>query len=354
MNILTTTLALALAVQGAPAPPPSLFAAGVISTDAEEYRITFTPDGATAFFARSDEFFPAARRSTIFMTTFAGGKWSPPRVAPFSGAHADLDPFVSPDGTKVYFSSIRPVDGAARSDADLWVVERTASGFGEPRNLGEVNSPSDELYPSLDRDGTLYFGSDRTGGTGGWDVYRAVPKAGGGFEAPVGVETVNTELWEFNPVVSPDGRMLFFTALNQPRGRGLGDLYVSFRYEKTWLPPQNLGDMVNTRDDEYHPSLAPNGKYLFFVRRTQARKGDLYVVSLDAVSRGIQVLQEERPRLGPKKDDRVMPPGRPGPGEGRPPREWPGPGPRPRPLDRTSQPTDGVEGGNTTSPKISK
>jgi hypothetical protein len=107
------------------APAAEIFAPGVISDAQEQWRITFTPDGRTAYFASSPEFFPFTRRATIYVSRRARGGWTTPEVAAFSGRYGDIDPFLAPDGRRLYFSSIRPVDGATRGDADIWYVERT-------------------------------------------------------------------------------------------------------------------------------------------------------------------------------------------------------------------------------------
>jgi Tol biopolymer transport system component len=268
----------------------TVFAPGVVSDAREQWRLTFTPDGRTAYFAASDGFFPLTRRATIYVTHRRGEGWSPPEVAPFSGTHADIDPFVTPDGRRLYFASIRPADdGAPRADVDLWVVERTSAGWGAPRRLGpEVNSPDDELYPSASADGTLYFASGpmRPGAGTHFDVFSAA-RRGAGFAARAPLDAaVNTapapgggpqDAWEFNPEISADGRTLVFTSL-RPGGHGLGDLYVSRRHGARWTPARNLGPRVNTAADEYHPTLARDGATLYFVRRRPA-PGDFYRIA---------------------------------------------------------------------------
>lgn len=263
--------------------PPSPFLPNVVSGPDEEFRVTFTPDGRTLFFARSARgaWFPQSRKATIYTSTFRDGAWTAPVVAPFSGTHGDIDPFVSPDGERLYFSSIRPVNGQARTDADLWMVERRGDGWGEPVHLGEVNSPRDDLYPSVDRQGTLYFGSEREFEASGWDIYSARP-AGRGYGAARKLPApVNSGGWDFNPAVTADGATLYFTGLNLPGGAGLGDLYVTTRQGDGWSAPRSVGGSVNTASDEFHPSLSPDGRTLFFVRRVP-REGDLYSVPLPA------------------------------------------------------------------------
>lgn len=269
-----------LAPRFAVAPPQAaeIFAPGTISDGRWQWRLTFTADGKTAYYAVSDGFFPFTRQATILVSHQAhDGSWSEPHVAPFSGTYSDMDPFITPDGRRLYFSSNRPVDGEAKADFDIWYVERTPSGWGEPVHAGpNVNGPLDELYPSATASGTLYFASGPFGPTpdADWDIYRAEP-AGLGFAPRERLDVINTRLpfdpanpqadWEFNPEISADGRVLVFTSL-RPGGYGWGDLYVSFLRRGTWTEPRNLGPAVNTAEDEFHPTLSRDGRTLYFAR----------------------------------------------------------------------------------------
>ena len=273
---------------------PSIFADGVISNGNEQWRISFTRDGSVAYFAESAEFFPASRRATIYRSELRGGVWTVPVVASFSGEYSDIDPFISPDGKRLYFSSIRPVNGQVRGDIDLWMVERRGDDWGEPVHLGpEVNTEADELYPSASADGTLYFASGPQSLVRGkhFDIYSA-KRSGSGFLMRQllgpGVNTVPADsdphlqaAWEFNPEVSADGRTLFFTSL-RPGGFGLGDLYVSRLVGSEWTAAVNVGPIVNTAADEYHPTVSPDGTQLFFVRRRPAR-GNFYRIPIAAL-----------------------------------------------------------------------
>ena len=64
--------------------------------------------------------------------------------------------------------------------------------------------------------------------------------------------------------VFPDERTIVFSS-GRPGGHGSSDLYVSFRRnDGTWAAPQNLGSAINSPQQEYCPSLSPDGKYFFF------------------------------------------------------------------------------------------
>ncbi len=253
---------------------PIVLGAGSISTDAEEYRISFTPDGQTAYFARGASFFPQSQEATIMESRLVDGQWAEAAVASFSGTYPDIDPWISPDGQSLYFSSIRPVEGETRSDADLWRVDREGDGWGEPVHLPAVSTERDELGGSITADGVLWFASDRPGGVGGWDLYTAQPD-GDGFAAPELVDVVNQAIWEFNPAISADGNLLVFTSIGRFGGSGLGDLFFATLTDGEWSDPEPLS--INSPSDEYHASLSPDGATLYFVRRVG--DGDLYEVA---------------------------------------------------------------------------
>lgn len=248
------------------------------STDRFDWRLTLSADRQTAFWAVSDGFFPSTRKASIVTARYEGGAWSPPEDATFSGPdYSDIDPVLAPDGQTLFFSSIRPVGAEqGRDDLDLWYVRRDGDGWAAPVHLGgQVNSPRDELYPSVAEDGTLYFGSDRAGQ---WDIYRSRPGADGTYgpaellPAPVNTDSV----WEFNPDISPDGQTLVFTALSSPDGLGAGDIYLARRMGDGFDTPVNLGECVNSGADEYHPTVIWDDQpVLYYVRDGDFHRVDL-------------------------------------------------------------------------------
>jgi Tol biopolymer transport system component len=243
-------------------PEPAIFGAGVISTRDYESSITFTPDGGVAYFVKST---PDLTFRVIVTSRLEKGKWTTPEVAPFSGEYSDSDPCFSPDGSKLYFASRRPVEGTApKADNDLWVVEKSGSGWSAPRHLdAPVNTPSQETSPSVTADGTLYFSSNRAGGKGAADIYRA-KLVNGNYAAPESVgDAINTPGPEVQVFVTPEDDLMIFAAVRRD-GQGSVDLYVSRRVDGAWSKALNLGDKINSKAIDSAPRISADKKYLFW------------------------------------------------------------------------------------------
>jgi Tol biopolymer transport system component len=129
-------------------------------------------------------------------------------------------------------------------------------------NLGpEVNSPFEDIAPSLTSDGlALYFASNRPGSVGGEDLWvsrRPTLHDPWGPATNLGA-TLNTSANERSPALSVNRRLLFF-ATDRPGGAGGFDIWVSWRPDPAddlgWQPPVNLGTGINTAATDAGPSF---------------------------------------------------------------------------------------------------
>jgi Tol biopolymer transport system component len=260
-------------------PTPKVFAEGIINTSADEYGPAFTPDGRTVFFVRRVS---RSGPEHIMVSRLSQGKWSAPQTAEFSGQYFDKEPFISPDGKRLFFASQRPVSGTEPKkgrDFDLWFVEKTASGFGAAKHLGPVvNTAGYENYPAVTADGTLYFASVREGGKGQNDLYRS-RLVNGQYLQPENLAEINTPQTDADPYVAPDGSFLIFSS-DRPGSYGEGDLYASYNQSGKWTEPRNLGPGLNTKEYEYTPLVSPDKKTFFFSRGW----GEIYQVELSALN----------------------------------------------------------------------
>lgn len=228
------------------------------------FALSESPDGQRRLFTRDDE----AGLSLMEMRRQPDGSWSEARRADFSApAFSDADPFFAPSEGTLYFMSRRPHPGRVegRDDFDLWKVGPDGEGWATPEPLpASINTDAQEIFPSIDRHGVLYFASDRLGGLGGLDLYRAVPHASGYRTESLG-PSVNTAEGESNPAVLPNGSAVIFYSRGYP-SLGDTDLLVSRRLGQTWSAPVNLGPVVNSVDGEFAPGFSGDGATLIFGR----------------------------------------------------------------------------------------
>ena len=248
---------------------PTLFGEGVFTTAAYDFFVAQTPDRKTAYFCRASADFGYW---TILETHWSGGKWTAPTMAPFSGRWSDADPHLTPDGSKLCFISNRPTSGdSARASCDLWMVERTAAGWSEPRPLApEVCTDATEWSPSIAANGNLYFGATREGGKGRDDLWMSRFEAGR-YTTPVNLgDSINTRFGEVEPWIAPDESYLIFSAGGRADGMGGLDLYISVRRDGVWSSARPLAHGINSAAWDFNPSVSPDGRTFYF---TSARAG---------------------------------------------------------------------------------
>ena len=253
---------------------PKVLAPDVLSTGDDESHASVFPDGHTLYFLKNT---PSFDFYTIVYSELRGGKWSKPQVAPFSGRYSDCDIVFTADGRRAYFVSARPVDGKPRDDGDIWTIEREAGGqWSEPRHVTELSSPTDEWFPTLTADGTIYFGSDRPGGVGGTDIWRA-RFVNGKFQPPENLGApVNSKGDEIEPFISADEQTLIIAARNRGDAVGAYDVYVAKRNGQHWDTPRHPGPPINSTGWDFAPRLSPDGKIFIFTsnRRFESQAVD--------------------------------------------------------------------------------
>lgn len=243
--------------------------AGLVTSEAFESHPAFDPRNGDLYFVRSTPSFSGWK---IMVARCVDGGWSEPVPAGFSGEGVDADPFFTADGRYVYFISSRPDPPAKETDdLDIWrAARRENGGWGEAERLPEpINSDAQEWFPRIARDGELYFGSDRRGGFGLTDIYRALPRSGVWVVQNVG-PPVSTSSDEYEFERSDDGT---FAILMSD-----GMLFHLEASEESW----QLRRRLFPGSDAFHvgPSLSRDGARLLFSRRTADRSGEIFSLRL--------------------------------------------------------------------------
>jgi hypothetical protein len=256
--------------QKAPGLKPELFAPGFISTGIFERDVAMTPDGRELYFSAG---FRAI--TTIMVTRLRDGIWTTPEVASFATdpAYFYMEPCVSRDGRRIFFLTTRPRAGQAPkpgwANNSIWVADRNAEGsWGEPYDLGPpVNGPDLTYFPSITRDGTLYFSRAKAPGKDS-AIYRS-RLVNGRYQEPERLpDSVNGAGLVFNAFVAPDESYLVAGVEGREDATPpeKANYYVFFRNDDGgWTSGTNMGPAVNDpANTQLSPYVSPDGRYLFF------------------------------------------------------------------------------------------
>jgi Tol biopolymer transport system component len=195
-----------------------------------------------------------------------------------STRYNERDITFSPDGNQVYFSLCNPNTQYSAIvyfewKNDTWSKPKIASFSGQYRDLESFVTPDGEK---------LYFASNRPLENGGdpkdWDIWVVHKTNNGWSEAQNIGAPVNTKGDEFYPSVSKN-ESLYFTA-ERDGSRGGEDIYVSRLLNGEYQAPENLGDSINTSYGEFNAVIAPDGSFIVFSsfgRGDGIGGGDLYI-----------------------------------------------------------------------------
>ncbi|MCX7861655.1 MAG: hypothetical protein N2449_01510 [Bacteroidales bacterium] len=141
---------------------------------------------------------------------------------------------------------------------------------------------------SITEDGkTIYFSAVRNDSHGKSDIYVIKILPNGQWSQPKNLgEVINTAEDEMYPQISPDGKVLYFASQGHNSMGGF-DIFVSYLNEITneWTPPQNLGYPINSPLDDYSIAFSPSKKYAYVatVRKEGFGGSDIYKLTFNDV-----------------------------------------------------------------------
>jgi len=216
---------------------------------------------------------------------FAQGIVSDPVLfSVLSGLKADC-PIISPDDKKMLFNSSHPIDENDLNPSEkIWFIERIGNEWSTPKPLClEINSDHLHWQVSIDLQGNVYFGSERSGSKGKDDIFVS-RYIDGKYSHPISMsDSINTKLHESTPFIDPDGKYIIFSRAVKTRGYDQHDLYISYnKKDKGWTKAQNLGSKINSEFSEACPYISPDGQYLFFLRLAKG-KSEIYWVRTKSI-----------------------------------------------------------------------
>lgn len=233
--------------------------------------LTFTADGKTAYFTQCGNDNPDSNDycGIYRIKMDRMGVWGEREKISFFGDSCNNgQPFITPDGTQLYFSSDVSF-GYGGKDIYVATLQKDQT-FTEPMNLGaRVNTTFNELFPSLSSDGNvLYYSSDNYQGFGGLDIFKA-SRSGKMFvnpeRLPYGINTGRDDFGlKFIPHNQSDTTIIWKALLSSNRSGGIGndDIYQATlkKVPPKPLPPAVLLFEGYAEENIYAEENNPNSK----------------------------------------------------------------------------------------------
>src|SRR5688572_9124248 len=170
---------------------------------------------------------------------------------------------------------------------DIFYSERQPTGeFGPKVHLpGIINSSFEEKSISISKDEkTLYFSSNRPGGFGGLDIYRATKDSKGEWTNVKNLgPKINTDMDDDGLFIDYDDVTLYFSSKGR-KGMGGYDVFKATFNPQTneWNEPVNLGYPINTPDDDIYFVASKDGKRAYYssVREDGMGYTDIYMITI--------------------------------------------------------------------------
>ncbi|HEY0030598.1 MAG TPA: tetratricopeptide repeat protein [Bacteroidia bacterium] len=254
----------------------------VISSDESILIYTYTGPKSTEGLMDA-EFNPdpdGAYYEDVFISQRVGDTWlTPESIGPnINTKNHDASIALSSDGQKLFIFHSTDKDGG-----DIYMSTLTGNVWGEAIALGpNINTKFWEGSCSISADEqTLYFASERPGGSGGKDIYlsKKMPDGSWGKADNLG-PAINTSFNEDSPFIHPDGITLFFSSEGHNSIGGYDIMYSTLKDGK-WAEPVNIGYPINTTEDERYYVLTADGEHGYYSSDMKGGKGqqDIYSVT---------------------------------------------------------------------------
>jgi len=278
-----------------------------ISSPENEYLAILSPDNQIAMFTREKKILPD--RNSLLQTpgykerfmfslrnyngSFPAGEEMP---EPFNVNDNEGGATLTADNNLLYYTVCQYDKTTRYLNCDIYFSEYRNDEWKEIMSAGSrINKPGSwESQPSISADGTvLLFVSDRPGGYGGYDIYKATRYQGGEWGAPVNMgPLINSTGNEKSPFIHPDGKTLYFSSDGWMGMGGYDVFYTRLPDDGSIKKPQNIGYPINSPEDEVGFFVSTDGTHGFFASNKLDGQGgwDLYSFELYDKARPEKVL----------------------------------------------------------------
>ncbi len=212
---------------------------GPLCFNAEQNEIIFTRVDYKV--VKEDKNF--VNRPKLYFSKLNADKWEEPRAFQYnSDTYSVSHPSISEDGQMLFFVSDMP---SGFGGQDIYVCKKQGDSWSTLENLGaEINTAGNEVFPTIRRDGKLFFSSDGQAGIGGLDLFSATFENEKWSNAKNLGDVINSSTDDFGIVFYPGNKKGFFSS-DRMGGKGSDDI---FEFEITSDVIDIAGKILFTED----------------------------------------------------------------------------------------------------------
>jgi len=278
-----------------------------ISTVENEYLSILSPDNQMALYTREIKLLPdknmlfqSVKQKEKFMFsllqndgTFSEGEEMP---EPFNLNDNEGGATLTINNNTLYYTVCKYTKNNTYYNCDIFYSDYVNEEWTKIKSVSDKINQSTtwESQPSISSDGrTLYFISDRPGGSGGYDIYKSVKNEKEEWGIPVNLgPKINSTGNEKSPFIHPDDKTLYFSTDGRMGLGGFDIFYSRLDTSGNWSKPKNIGYPINSREDEVGFFVSTDGSHGFFASNKLKGKGgwDLYSFELYNDARPEKVL----------------------------------------------------------------
>jgi outer membrane protein OmpA-like peptidoglycan-associated protein/tetratricopeptide (TPR) repeat protein len=267
------------------------FMVNKISTADDEYLPSLSPDNDYIYFTRRKKIAPNSRVTSYGNASLQEEKFcvakktalnqfdvGAPMQNPFNEQSNEGGATLTIDNKELFYT--RCIIQNKILNCDICYSKYEDGYWSDIVELNtEINNPQYwESMPSISSDGkSLYFVSDRSGGYGGYDIYRSTRNAEGKWSQAVNMgPSINTAGHEKSPFIHTDSQTLYFSSSDRKDEKtgeyfaghmGLGGydiFYTRLNDSNLWISPLNIGYPINSEDNDLGFFVSTDGEYGFF------------------------------------------------------------------------------------------
>lgn len=255
---------------------------GNVNTELQEFAPSITLDGKSLYFYSKRN---NSKFTDIYKSTYQNGQWSnPTEQRQINSPFDDQSPFIAEDEKFIIFSSnrdgsieFRLPNGKFGVSRDLYYSENYNGKWSKPSSLSDkINTEEMEENPHL-HNSDLYFTRYPFGNPSLSKIFKARIIGNHLYEAVALPSPINEEgSSNLAAVISKDGKFIYFSS-NRSGGYGGYDIYRSeISEDGEYSTPENLGPEINTAGDEAYMVIHKETSTLYFCRKNPNESYDIY------------------------------------------------------------------------------